>query len=193
MGSDHGFAVLYRLRLKGRSGPERIAAAVGFEKASVETALKTLSVAGHTIHREGRISGWLLTPSGRSECERLIGEHRNGFDQEVLDELYDTRFLPVNKRFKALCARWQTAPSGDASSSLKEIHRDIGELVQRFGTHLGWFPTAYAARLDGAFGRFEGGDPKALLQPFTDSYHDVWMELHEDLLLALGRSRKEED
>ena len=29
--------------------------------------------------------------------------------------------------------------------------------------------------------------------PLSDSYHDVWMQLHEDLLLTLGRDRSTAD
>ena len=33
------------------------------------------------------------------------------------------------------------------------------------------------------------GDHEWLTSPRIDSYHTVWMQLHEDLLLALGKNR----
>jgi hypothetical protein len=37
------------------------------------------------------------------------------------------------------------------------------------------------------------GDTAAFARPMSHSYHDVWMELHEDLLLTLGRERDAAD
>jgi hypothetical protein len=37
------------------------------------------------------------------------------------------------------------------------------------------------------------GETEWLTSPRVDSYHTVWMQLHEDLLLALGRDRASED
>jgi hypothetical protein len=34
-----------------------------------------------------------------------------------------------------------------------------------------------------------GGDERWLTTPMIGSYHDVWMELHEDLLTTLDVSR----
>ena len=41
--------------------------------------------------------------------------------------------------------------------------------------------------------RFRDGDDDALAKPLSGSYHDVWMELHEDLLATLGRERTDAD
>jgi len=40
--------------------------------------------------------------------------------------------------------------------------------------------------------RVDAGDTEWLTSPRLDSYHTVWMQLHEDLLLALGRDRSAE-
>ena len=40
--------------------------------------------------------------------------------------------------------------------------------------------------------RFAAGDPKAFTGVMCDSYHDVWMELHEDLILTQGIDRAAE-
>ncbi len=44
-----------------------------------------------------------------------------------------------------------------------------------------------------ALDAFRGGDDDALAKPLSGSYHDVWMELHEDLLATLGRERTDAD
>jgi hypothetical protein len=35
------------------------------------------------------------------------------------------------------------------------------------------------------------GDRAAFTAPLVESYHTVWFELHQDLLLTLGRQRGE--
>ena len=49
----------------------------------------------------------------------------------------------------------------------------------------GWYEPALAA----ALARADAGDEAWVASPRCDSYHTVWMRLHEDLLLALGRER----
>ena len=48
---------------------------------------------------------------------------------------------------------------------------------------------AYQVRLTAALDRVRGGDTAAFARPMADSYHDIWMELHQDLLLSAGRER----
>ena len=48
---------------------------------------------------------------------------------------------------------------------------------------------AYRVRLAAALDRVRGGDTTAFARPMADSYHDIWMELHQDLLLSAGRER----
>lgn len=51
----------------------------------------------------------------------------------------------------------------------------------------------YRTRFESKLAAFRSGDTDALAKPLTGSYHDVWMELHEDLLATLGRERTEHD
>jgi hypothetical protein len=51
----------------------------------------------------------------------------------------------------------------------------------------------YQERLPAALERLEKGDTAAFATPMSASYHCVWMELHQDLLLTLGRERDEAD
>jgi hypothetical protein len=48
----------------------------------------------------------------------------------------------------------------------------------------------YRKRLDAALERLRGGQTMAFLSPLSDSYHDIWMELHQDLRLLLGPPRE---
>ena len=51
----------------------------------------------------------------------------------------------------------------------------------------------YQERLDAALDRLAAGDAAAFATPMSASYHCVWMELHQDLLLTLGRERDDAD
>jgi pyruvate,orthophosphate dikinase len=37
-----------------------------------------------------------------------------------------------------------------------------------------------------------GGDNRFVASPRVDSYHGIWFELHEDLILLAGRNRADE-
>jgi len=51
----------------------------------------------------------------------------------------------------------------------------------------------YGPRPGDALGRLDGGDNDAFTKPLHGSYHDIWMELHQDLILTLGRIRTAAD
>jgi len=49
----------------------------------------------------------------------------------------------------------------------------------------------YLERLDSCVERLRAGDHAAFTAPLAESYHTVWFELHQDLLLTLGLEREE--
>ena len=51
---------------------------------------------------------------------------------------------------------------------------------------------SYAPRLAAALERVERGEREWVARPLIDSYHSVWHELHEDLLLTLDIDRSAE-
>jgi pyruvate,orthophosphate dikinase len=51
---------------------------------------------------------------------------------------------------------------------------------------------AYLERLERAAAAAGTGDGRFVASPRVDSYHGVWFELHEDLILLAGRSRADE-
>ena len=50
----------------------------------------------------------------------------------------------------------------------------------------------YGERLGDALGKVQSGDHHLFTGVMCNSYHDVWMELHEDLILTLGIDRAKE-
>lgn len=186
--------VLHVLRLKGRSGQQGIAAATGTEDTAVLAVLDRSAGDGLVLLRSGRISGWSLTPDGRTRADEVLEAEKATTDLSRVAALYDGVFLGLNTRFKQMLADWQLtgAETGTVPTGLPELHGAAIDLVARLAeslSRLAW----YADRFTAAYDRALGGDRNALARPMTDSYHDVWMELHQDLLLVLDRERDEDD
>ncbi|MEP7202739.1 MAG: MarR family transcriptional regulator [Ilumatobacteraceae bacterium] len=195
------FRVHHALRIKGFVKVENVAELAGLPEEDVLDHLEAMKEEGHTNYREAR-GLWQLTPDGREAYVIALREDvsRPGF-REGLAEKYD-RFLEMNELFKALCADWQLR-NGETNDHTEQAYDDecikrlgalddeaqpichsFGEVARRFD--------GYAARLSGSRCALENGDIRMLTGVMCGSYHDVWMELHEDLLLTQGIDRVEE-
>jgi hypothetical protein len=73
---------------------------------------------------------------------------------------------------------------------LIEIHIELLNLLSEFAFCLNRFAN-YRGRFQSALMRLESGDGRAFVDPMSDSYHDIWMELHQDLIVTLGLSRED--
>ena len=51
----------------------------------------------------------------------------------------------------------------------------------------------YSVKLQAALDNIHVGQTMWLARPMIDSYHTVWFELHEELILATGRTREADD
>jgi hypothetical protein len=203
--SEPRFLVLHGLRLKGFAEAGPVADGAGLAVDDVEAALQALAGEGLVSRREGRISGWSLTPDGRVEHRRLLGDELDASGAKaVVDDAY-RRFLEVNPELLAVCTAWQLRPEGDASvlndhsdadhdrrvverlvavdEAVRPITADLERQLERFGR--------YGPRLGAAVERALAGDGDWITKPIIDSYHTVWFELHEDLLCTLGIERGE--
>src|SRR5690606_37837351 len=72
--SEPRFLALHGLRLKGFAEAPVVASAFGLDDDRVAKELDALAEDGLVARREGRISGWSLTPDGRSTHAALAGE-----------------------------------------------------------------------------------------------------------------------
>jgi hypothetical protein len=113
-------------------------------------------------------------------------------------------FLPVNRRLRELCTAWQCRPDGSVNDHadpmydagirdrLDDIHDAITPILSRLAADL---PSVggYEAKLVAAMANLDAGENGWLASPLLDSYHTVWMHLHQELLMALGMSRKEDE
>lgn len=195
MGDVHEeFAVLHALKVCGFADEDRVAARTGLAADRVSAVLEATAEAGHTKSRTGRISGHMLTPAGKARHVLLRGDSVSTDAAGVVAAAYE-QFLEPNRAFKQLTTDSQTTDltTEDLLQRLDDIHAQVSDVLAQAGeSGLSWFST-YRARFSGALERLRGGDASALARPMSDSYHDIWMELHEDLLGTLGRVRTEED
>lgn len=190
---DAEFLILHALRVRGFALPEAVAEAVGVPETTVHEILATTTERGHTKERTGRLAGFALTPAGRA---RHVLLRRNFVSRSQLDgvrEAYDA-FLDPNGRFKALTTQSQMGEIGaeDLTGRLSALDDEVSNVIAIASAAVPRF-SAYRSRFASALQRFRAGDATALAQPMSGSYHDVWMELHEDLLVTLGQERGDSD
>ena len=143
------------------------------------------------------------TPAGTEVVSGLL---RLPDDAPQRAHIMDTfqKFLPVNRRLRDLCTAWQVRPDGsvndhtddgydaDIRDRLEDIDSAVGPLIKRFAEDLPRV-SVYRPRLTTALEKFDDGDDAWLASPVLDSYHTVWMHLHQELLLSIGMSRKEDE
>ena len=193
------FVVLHSLRIKGFAGAEVIAEIAGIPREQVERMLPNAVEAGLCRHIAAR-DLWQLTPAGRDRhAELMLGI--SGDEVDGLREHYET-FLGLNDAFKDLCARWQTkdgepndhtdaAYDGERITDLRQMRDQSVNVLQGFATAVGRFES-YERRLTVALNRLEDGETRMFTGVMCNSFHDVWMELHEDLVQLLGIDRHAE-
>lgn len=205
MADTERFLVVHTLKVKGLASADDLVEITG--RTDLAPVLEELTAAELVKLRTGRVGGYALTKEGRELHPRLVAAAVTEEERSGLDRTYDG-FLPVNGRFKEVCTRWQirSGPDGaqqpndhsdeayDAAcvEELGAVHEEAVralapavEASPRFGR--------YEQRFTAALERLRGGDQAAFARPMSHSYHDVWMELHEDLLLTLGRTRDADD
>ena len=178
--------VLMALRVKRRVAPATLAAAAGLSEDEVGGVLEVARGEGIVCRAD---DGWALSDLGRAVlAERLAVEP---IDRARVSALYP-RFLALDVELKAAITAWQLAAnarerSGATSDLLAAgeaavtVANDMAAVVPRL--------RSYAARLTAAVRAVGDGAVPFVASPRVDSLHQVWFELHEDLLVMLGRSR----
>lgn len=183
------FEVLHALRVRGFADIEKVVESTGYDSAKVADVLARTTERGHTKERTGKISGFMLTPAGKARHVLLRGDSVTRPQVEALRAAYE-QFLPPNRAFKQLTTDVQLGGVEPASvgPALDDIHRQVSSVLRQSAAAVPRF-ARYEERLAAALDRFRGGDADALARPMSGSYHDVWMELHEDLLATVGQER----
>ena len=198
--------VLQGLRLKGFAEVPALADLLGQPESDVLDQLEKAAADELVVHREGRLSGWTLTPEGRAANERLLAEEldRLGF-RDVVERAYE-RFLALNPEMLATCTRWQVRqddgaqtindhsdPAYDAAvfAELAALDQGVQPICAELSSGLTRFER-YAPRFAEPLALVQAGEHEWFTRPIIESYHTIWFELHEDLLASLGLDRSTE-
>ena len=193
---DH---LLQVLSVKGRATPEALGAAVD---ADASAALAQLEAGG--LVEETKF-GYRVTELGAGRVEELYAREREQAGP-VIDDVYEA-FAPINDEVKQIVTDWQMRPVG--GQLVLNDHRDHrhDEMVVARLRRTDATVSAALAPLTVALPRFEvyprrlqravtlvgDGDHSMVAAPVKDSYHTVWFELHEELIILAGRNRADEE
>ena len=143
------------------------------------------------------------TPEGTAAAAELLRLPPGGQEEQELDKLFDG-FLPINRRLRDTCSAWQTRPDGTPNDhsdgayddmirdQLDEVHSAIGPILRRMAV-IELRLATYRPRLQEALDKFDEGASNWLASPLMDSYHTVWMQLHQQLILMLGLTRADDE
>jgi hypothetical protein len=171
---DEGWLLLHEIRLRGVATVDEDRVRPLVEHGLVATAARGVrcTTEGRTAH-----ASWARLPPGSNE-------------EAALRRVFE-RFNTLNRELIAICHDWQEHP-GDwkVVDRLTALHDRATPVLTRVAiAHVRF--TSYHPRLGAALVRVDAGEREWVTSPRCDSYHTVWMQFHEDVLLALGLEREE--
>jgi hypothetical protein len=146
--------------------------------------------------------GVRITASGRDAHTTLARLEPGSEPEDFVRRTYE-RFLPLNRELIRICNDWQVRPGGvpndhrDARydwavvDRLRTVDERVAPLVNRLARTVERFGE-YRPGLRAALAQLDEGKTEWFTSPRCDSYHTVWMRLHEDMLLAIGAERADE-
>jgi len=189
--------LLLVMRIKGRAPPEILAAVVDTDlNAAIEWC-------EHNGFVENTRLGYRITELGGERVAELYASEREQAEA-VIPDVYEA-FLPINDVIKQIVTDWQMRvidgqmvlndhrdPRHD-DRVIARLHDTDAKVARPLASLTSVLPRfdLYSQRLRRAIARIREGDHTMVAAPIKDSYHTVWFELHEDLILLSGRERTE--
>ncbi|HEY7440639.1 MAG TPA: hypothetical protein VIC35_14685 [Acidimicrobiia bacterium] len=164
--------LLLQLRLRGMCAPGEGAA--------------ILVEQGYATQRRDKL---VLTPDGRREADARFRYDDASPERARVVRAYE-RFLPLNGAVTQVCSDWQIDRGWKTVERLGALDDKAGPVLLTLGEHVPRY-AHYRGLLRQARTQVEDGAHEWFVSPAIDSYHTVWMQLHEDLLLGLGLQRGE--
>ena len=178
--------LLHEIRLRGAIEPSDHSGVEGLLASgyiTVRGSAVAITEEGRAVHR-----GWAALPPGTDEHDTA----RRAYD----------RFGQLDPLVKQVITEWQLKRAGAASAGYGEdewalidrliiLDEKAAALLNALGRAIPRF-ASYRPRMRLALQRLEEGEPTFFCGLTCDSYHTVWWQLHEDLLLAVGLDRSQE-
>jgi ribosomal protein L14E/L6E/L27E len=189
--------VLQAVRLKGRVSLADLAATLGEDADDLAAIVDRLTDSGLLV--DGK--ALRVSPDGRVRLDELLATEREHVDAAALAAAY-ADFRTVNAEFKALVTDWQLKagqpnthedPDYDAAvlARLDNVHQRVTPILAAAAAQLPRL-SRYSVKLQAALANVHAGETDWLSRPLIDSYHTVWFELHEELIVAAGLTRESE-
>lgn len=184
------YQVYHSIMVRGFATVDKISDSTGLPAETVTVVLDRAVEARH-IKQNAKRGLNSLTGIGKG-AYKLLKEA--AVDEDIRSSIavhYD-RFLEPNRLFKQLTTDWQQGQTQETGIRFDSVHGEVTVILEGLTAIDSRFDY-YTQHFNSAADSFRSGDTDALAKPLTDSYHDIWMELHEDLLATLSTSRTEAD
>ena len=199
--------LIHVMLIKGFVTPADLAPILFSTPESVSAHLDELVAAGlaELVGGSALAGMFQLSADGKAVgSEGIVADREKWGAENAVKALDD--LLPFDLRMKAIMTDWQMREV-DGQQVLNDhtdeahdaaVLADFASLHTDSVTWLGSLTAgpariaAYVARLDRAAAKVADGDTSYLASPRIDSFHNVWFELHEDLIQLAGRTREEE-
>jgi len=194
--------VVRALLVKGFATPDGFAPALFTTPEEVEAILNRMAADGSAELTGGMFQ---LTADGKALGNAMLAKDRREWGVEKAADALEG-LIPLDQRMKDVVTGWQmrtfkgrqilndhTDPAHDASvlEAFDALHREASGWLRSLADGLPRLGV-YAKRLERAAELVGAGNHDYLASPRVDSYHSVWFELHEDLILLAGRTREDE-
>jgi len=146
-----------------------------------------------------------LSEDGKAVGEAMLATDTGAWGPEAAGAALDA-FFPLDQRMKHIVTAWQmseidgapvlndhTDAAYDAAvlADFDALHQEAAPWVGSLVAGLARLEV-YRVRLSRAAAQVAEGEHSYIASPQIDSYHNVWFELHEDLIRLAGRTREEE-
>ena len=194
--------IVRALLIKGFATPNALAPALQATEEETSAFLDRTTADGVT-----ELTGAMfrLTADGKSLGAEMMASDREHWGVANADRALDD-FIPIDGRMKLIVTAWQmrevdgepvlndhSDPVHDAAvlSDFASLHQDAEAWLRPLSQELRRLDT-YRSRLEHAAEQVEDGEYAHIASPTVDSYHSVWFELHEDLILLANRTREDE-
>ena len=186
--NDHQFLVLNSLYLKKMASAGDLAAMSGLSADEVRPMVSGFVAQEWVLDLGEEL---VIQPDGMAEVEGYYHQtYSDPSEREGLAQWY-TRFESINSKFIKLVTDWQET-EGDARAqdrviaTVERLVKSLGEITPVVPRYAG-----YIRRFERSVALVDQGNSDFVCTPTVDSLHNIWFELHEDILLVLGKERTE--
>lgn len=194
------FEVLKMVTLKKMATVPAVAEASGVSLKDAEIAVEELAASGDVISTGGHV---MVTSTGEARVRAYADRRYGSLRGDPAVQRWSARFDSINHRFLETVSAWQTTPVEDVPndhsdpdydarviSRLEAVIVRMNQLLEQLSDKVPRM-ARYKHRLEAALEKIDAGDERYVSDPDVDSAHTIWFEMHEAVLLVLGRDREE--